>query len=205
MKRLLWVAVLLAVLCSTAHAVPTIFAGDHIILPNTAGQVLPIFVLGPGEMVPGVDLHLLVNGGIGPAPLITDVDLTGPGTIFHANNTGQLDYGAPFVTPGLQPSAITTTTSGFVEADGILAYITVDTTGLPGGVYTLSLTHPLLGPSDFATDPGNDAILIDGTLGWLPSIPEPDVPEPSTFVLAAFALGGLFLAARRRRSGPRHR
>lgn len=196
MSRSLIASLLVVLLPSTTLAVPTIIAGIHYIQPNTPGQVFPILVQGPGEMVAGLDLYLLVNEGLAPAPVITAVDIVGPGTIFNTNNVGQFDLGPPYEAPGLQPTAITTTTSGFVAANGILAFITVDTTGIFGGfgfplVYPLSLTNPDLGPTDFAINPGFDAILVDGELRF--------IPEPSTLALAALSLVGLIAVARRHR------
>jgi hypothetical protein len=115
--------------------------------------VIPIIVDSDSEQVAGLDLYLFVNNNVVPAPIITAVDVIGPGTIFHPNNVGQFSLGPPYDVPGQQPSAITTTSSGFVVADGILAFVTVDTTGVPAGLYVLGLTNPDLGPTDFAVNP----------------------------------------------------
>lgn len=78
-----------------------------------------------------------------------------------------------------------------MPANGVLAFVTLDTTGVAFGPWSLSLTNVQLGPSDFATDPGNDAILIDGCLNC--------IPEPSTLVLASLALGWMCIVGIRRR------
>lgn len=182
MRRALFASLVVGLLPSTALAVPTITVGNHLLLPNTPNQVIAILVSSAGEQVAGLDLYLYVNGGVGPAPVITAIDVVGPGTIFAPNNVGQFSLGPPYDVPGLQPSAITTTASGFVPANGVLAYVTFDTTGIPVGGYTISLTNPDLGPTDFAVNPGFDAILVDGFIG--------QVPEPSTFVLAALGVAG---------------
>src|SRR5262249_23276167 len=118
---------------------------------------------------------------------ITSVDMTGVGTMFHPNNDGT----NPILIGTWEAGYSTTTHTGTLPASGVLAHVTVSTVGVPLGVYTVSLTTPLLGPSDLATDPGNDTFLVDGYL---------IVPEPSTALLALVGLAGLAAWGWRRRS-----
>ncbi|REK05964.1 MAG: PEP-CTERM sorting domain-containing protein [Planctomycetota bacterium] len=176
-------------------------AGDHLLQAETPGQTVQILVSSPFPLdvppfnspdgIQGLDLYIVVNNDSGPAPLITAVDIIGPGTIFDGNNTGQGDFGPPYQAPGLQVVATTTTGSGTVDPNGILAFVTFDTTGVPFGDYPWSLTSPLFGPSDFAAAPGSDAILIDGVLTV--------VPEPASIVMGLFAAAGLGAVMIRRR------
>ncbi|REK05965.1 MAG: PEP-CTERM sorting domain-containing protein [Planctomycetota bacterium] len=170
-------------------------------LPETPGQIvqvlvsadlpLPVPPFNSPNGVQGLDLYLTVNNDVAPAPVMTLVDVIGPGTIFFGNNTGQGDFGPPFIAPGLVVVATTTTASGTVDPNGILAFVEFDTTGVAPGVYPFSLTSPLFGPSDFAAAPGSDAVLIDGTLTV--------VPEPASIVMGLFAAAGLGAVMIRRR------
>jgi hypothetical protein len=178
-------------LTAVAQAVPTVTAGNHLLAPNTPGQVIPILVSSANENVAGLDLYLYLNGNSGLGPIITAVDVIGPGTIFNPNNVGQFSLGPPYDVPGQQPSAITTTASGFVVANGTLAFVTVDTTGVAGGVFPLGLFNPDLGPTDFAVNPGFDAILVDGSITV--------VPEPASIVMGLFAAAGIGAVVIRRR------
>jgi hypothetical protein len=59
--------------------------------------------------------------------------------------------------------ATTTTTSGTVPANGLLATLTIDTTGLSTGQFDLILNPPSTGPTAFA-DPGLTTNLSNGVL-----------------------------------------
>jgi len=196
MIRMMLMAVAL-VACSAiaASAAPTITAGYHQLLPNTPGQVISILASGEGaaDALQGVDLFLVVGGGT-DGPIVTGLDLIGAGTIFAGNNTGQQDFGAPYIPPSREVVGITTTTSGTVSPNGVLAYLTLDTTGLTSGDFTLSLTSEVIGPSVLYPSGGASTILVNGTLSV--------VPEPGSIVLGMFgAIGIAAIAIRRRRIG----
>ena len=77
---------------------PVVLAGQHILLPNTPNQIIPIFVAG-GFSVQGLNFHVQIADG-GPeaggsidGPGIQAVDLAGnpiAPTIFTGNNGGQV-------------------------------------------------------------------------------------------------------------------
>src|SRR5262245_42824575 len=72
----------------------TITVGDHTLLVGVPDQTIDILISG-GDFIQGADLFLLVGDGTA-GPLITDVDLIGPGTLFASNNTGQFQvYSSP--------------------------------------------------------------------------------------------------------------
>jgi len=191
MKRPIPIAIALVFCsCVSAFAIPTITAGNHVLVPNSI-QVIDILISG-GDPIPGLDLYLVVGDNVA-GPIITAIDIVGPGTVFNPNNTGQSTLGPPYDVPGRQPAVTTTTASGTVAASGVLAHVTLDTTGIFGGTFSLSLTNPDLGPSDVALDPGHDVILVDGSI---------TLPEPASAVLALGAAGALW-AARRWRRAPR--
>ena len=156
-----------------------------------------------GDAIPGIDLFLVVSAASDPdhgtstdeGPIVTAIDLTGPGTIFHSNNTGQHDLGFPNTTPSYQPTA-TTTASGTVAADGVLAHVTIETGSPTRGLYYFSLTSDILGPTDVAVDPGNDVILQDGFIGF---------PEPGSFVFGATGLVAVSAVAIQKRARRRSR
>jgi hypothetical protein len=131
-------------ICSTSEAA-SITVGNHLLLANTPNQVITIQVTG-GEQVSGEDFWAQIgdggtyNNGSNAKPVFTNVDILG-GTIFAVNNTGA--FGDPTV--GNAAHSLfwddgTVTASGSVVAAGLLATLTIDTTGLNSGSFPLSLT-----------------------------------------------------------------
>ncbi len=192
MKKIGLVHCNLALLCvalSASHACasPIISVGDVVLLPNRSQQRVPIIVSG-GDEVQGLNLNVAVEGGgteFGGSmgPKITNVDVT-DGTIFESNNDGHTTIGAFD-----QVWAVTTATvSGTVNADGVLAWLTFDSTGFDEGMgpFVLSLSDPLGTPTDFA---GIPADLSDGRITI-------QVPEPSTRLLFTLAVSVLFMRIR---------
>jgi hypothetical protein len=147
----------------------TIEVGDHLLVPNMAGQTIEIRVSG-GDAVEGLNLDVQVGdggaelGGTQDGPVITGADVL-TGTIFSGNNTGQRNPGSY----GQLAIRSTTTASGTVEATGLLVTITVDTTGFASGAWNLRLSGTLNGDTDFA---GVSATIVNGTItvGLKPAI-----------------------------------
>jgi hypothetical protein len=149
---------------------PSIVVGNDVLIPNKANQTIQLQVTG-GTPVAGVDLNMeianggTVNGGTA-GPRITNVDLI-TGTIFAGNNAGQSNA------PGLPPqtySGYVVTSSGTVGASGLLATITIDTTGFTGQSFSLKLGNfsngGVPGNTDFATpDPNGTPIPANITNG----------------------------------------
>ena len=130
-------AALALAICPLAQAA-SVTVGTHILLPNTANQVVSIWVNG-GEQIAGEDFFAQIGdggaflGGSNTKPAFTNVDVLS-GTIFAANNNGA--FGDPNGTPSGSNAAHpliwvdgTTTVSGTVSASGLLATLTLDTTG----------------------------------------------------------------------------
>jgi Ca2+-binding RTX toxin-like protein len=163
----------------TIQVLPAIHVGHHALAPNTAGQVIPIYVSG-GVPVQGMNFNLQVGDG-GPAaggsangPAIQGLDIL-TGTIFAANNNGTTDIDGD-QTPDLAPlfeGRDTTTGSGFVVAEGLLGTVTVDTTGFNEGQWPLMMSRTVNGTSDFTVIP---AMITDGTL----SIDDPSANDAPT-------------------------
>jgi len=189
---------------TTALAVPTITAGHHLLLPNTANQKIAIMISddGQGQNVPpnppgqiaGVDLVLLVGDGT-YGPIITAIDLVGPGTIFNVSNTGQQNFPGEFGPPSRETLSFTSSVSpASVNANGVLAFVTLTTVGmfsLPLNI-PFSLVSDNLGPSDV------------GNLDFLPILVNGSFnsPEPAAIVMGlmgAAALGAVMIRKRRAR------
>ena len=161
---------------------PVIDVGDHFLLPNTPGQQIQIFVTG-GDEVQGLNFNVQVedggpevsqwNGGPGiDGPEITTIDVESG--IFNGNNNGAVNPESPSVIPQWEGRYITTET-GTVIADGLLATITVDTTGFTEGSFSLILgDENLNGPTDFA---GIPIMITEGQL-IINSVP---VANPDAF------------------------
>ncbi len=122
-------------------------------------------------------------GGHIAGPKISSINVT-TGTIFSGNNTGE--NGSRSVLPQFY-DAETTTNSLTVPASGLLATVTVDTTGFQSGTFPFLLAGTLLGDSDFS---GIAASITNGTLTIA-------VPEPGVFALIPAMAGGLILRRRR--------
>jgi hypothetical protein len=147
---------------ATFAGAAAINAGMHTLAPNMPGQQVQIQVSG-GEAVSGIDFFVQVGdggttvGGDDTGPTITQVDFV-TGTIFATNNTGVFTDPAPLIW-----GATTTTSTGTVAASGLLATLTVDTTGITSGQFDLLLNPPATGPTAFA-DAGVVTTLTNGSL-----------------------------------------
>lgn len=165
----------------------TVIVGQHELRPNAAAQTIPLRVTG-GDLVQGLNLRVqIADGGTHPAvggaihgPVIESLDLLA-GTIFDGNHSGQQSI---LNLPQVWVQAVTTST-GTVVADGLLATLTVDTTGFDSGEFTLALANTRDGPTDFAGVPID---IQDGTIRI--------IPEPAAILL--LPLGVLCWLGRRR-------
>jgi len=145
-----------------------IVVGTHVLEPDTPGQMIPIYVTG-GWPVQGLNFDIQVADG-GPAaggaisgPAITAVDLL-TDTIFAADNTGmRLDVEPPAGDDPVPQQTYrgTSTAVGTVAADGLLAMVTIDTTGFVRGAWSLTISNTVNGSTDFA---GLPASLVDGVI-----------------------------------------
>ena len=181
-------------LASAAWATPTIVVGNTDILA-AADQAVTINVTG-GDAIGGAKIVVEVAAYASGPPVNYSVDPNysvdlETGTIFASNNTGQLitQYGTA---PAWATCDIMTAT-GTVSANGKLATIYIDASGLTvGNVYALKLNSSFGGPSKFydANAALMTASITDGTVTIV-------IPEPAT--LAMLGLGGLGVLIRRRR------
>ncbi|HEX8520996.1 MAG TPA: hypothetical protein VF669_01985 [Tepidisphaeraceae bacterium] len=169
---------------TVASAALNIDVGTHALAPNLPGQLVQIFVTG-NDPVEALNFNAQVaDGGPELMGVINGPDITGcdiiTGTIFSTKNTGALD-------PGSFPQLAirsTTTSSGTVPAQGLLATLTIDTRGFSAGKYDLKLKGTLNGDTDFALV---DVNVINGFIV---------IPEPA---LAGAGFMGLCATTQRRR------
>src|SRR5262245_38790162 len=100
-------------LSSTALGGISIDVGTHFLAPNTPGQVIDIYSHTTDTLVQAVDFAIGILPIAGPAPVITAVDIIGPGTIFNPSNNGQIIYSGPtYLLPGRVFGVFTTTQIG---------------------------------------------------------------------------------------------
>jgi hypothetical protein len=154
-----------AALCATsvAGAATTINVGSYLLLPNTPDQVIQIPVSG-SDLAPGADLAVqvgdggpeLANYGLPPGtpgPAISQIDF-GAGTIFSVPGAQQ------FTSSGNIPqvwftNVVLGNSPANVMANGMLANLTINTTGFSNGSFGLLLKNVvpgLLAPNGYSTD-----------------------------------------------------
>ena len=193
-------AVLAAVcfLTAGAWASPIINVGTIEAQPGTI-ETFSISVTGGGA-VQGLDFYIQIgdggaaNNGSGTKPIITNVDIIGPGTLFNASNVGQTNA---FTSDLLWAVSTTTEASvaDFLDASGVIAFVTIDTAGTAAGEsYPLLLSGVATGafgpPGVDTAFAGVPAAITNGQISI--------VPEPAT--LSLLGLAALGIIARRRRA-----
>lgn len=147
----LFVVFLCSLRCAVLHAA-TIIVGQHELLPNTPRQTIDIRVAG-GDLVSGIDLFVQIGDG-GPqlgdfglpagtrGPSITGVELIN-GTIFAGVPDIPTDIGSPRLTQAALYTLALVGSVSSVPADGKLATLSIDTSGLFAGSWSLSLSNVL--------------------------------------------------------------
>jgi hypothetical protein len=189
--RLLAVLVMACFLTASGWASPLIDVGTIEAQPNTT-KTFTISATGGGS-VQGLDLYIQIgdggtaNSGVGTKPIITSVDIVGVGTLFNTSNTGQQNA---FTSDLLWAVSTTTDTNraDYLDASGIIAYVTIDTTGTAiGESYPLLLsgvaTEIFGGPGVDTGFAGVPALITNGTINI--------TPEPATLSMLGLALMGI--------------
>lgn len=189
-----------------ATSAATIEVGNHVLLPNTPNQPIPIWVTGV-EWAASLNFNVQMGDGLGPdhggvaAPSITEVDvLHYPGfndtgdTIFGAVPNGG-EWGSGAMTDQLFERT-TWANSGSVQANGLLAVITLNTTGFfgnpPEGHWELKVKETLNAPTELLENSQSaDPIPLEVTDGKVSLI-----PEPATLVLLLSGLLPVLFFAR---------
>lgn len=151
---------------------PHVDLGDWVLVENASHQSIPVYVTGL-EAVDGADLFVQVADG-GPeasglvdGPALSNVDILN-GTIFEGNNEGET--GAGQIVPQFWDSSTATTEQiPTVLGDGLLATITLDTTGFfaadDDNPWDLKLANTLAGDSVLlAPPPGTTTHITNGRI-----------------------------------------
>lgn len=150
---------------------PLINIGTQYMLDADIERTIPIYV-SSSLSVRGLNLAVQIDDGgpmnIGSAwtPVITNVDLIGPGTIFYASNLGSnpiyLNTDYSFNPPAMVAKADVETAGGTLDANGVLAYLTVNPAGAAvGSMHSISLQNVA---ANFTGIPlGTELILNYGT------------------------------------------
>ena len=173
---------LLAATAPASAADPSIVVGSHNLLPNTHHQPIAIRVAGVSS-VGMLNFNAQIAAGTGTSyPVFDGVDLT-TGTIFAPDHIDPLDTGS---VPRLATWSIVTASGTISSAEGLLATLYVDTTGVSSGTYSLSLGDTLNGPAVFYDATGLTKIPIPITDGSFTIVPEP--ASTALFLLTAPAL-----------------
>jgi hypothetical protein len=172
----------LALAAGWVGAAPIIDVGTHEVIAAPS-RAIPIRVTG-GQPVQGLELMVQIEDR-SFGPLLETADIL-TGTIFAGNNTG-IDGGS-YVDNRWLYVGTTTRPDTTVTADGLLATIYVDTTGLSGSYRLRLINEQENEATNFA---GVEAEITDG---WIVIVPEPT----SLAVMAAAGVAGA--VCRRRRS-----
>jgi len=203
MQRKVGLAIaLLFAIVTVTKAETTLIVGSHLLLPNTPGQTIQIFVSG-SDIVQGMNFNAVLGdggstlGGVDDVvPALTADIITGAVFAPDGPNSVNLNPSGAFGV-GLAAWSVTTTSANSGQgagnrlANGLLATLTVDTTGFgPGYTINLDLNSPNAGPTDFAGGPTLN--ITNGSITI--------VPEPTSVVLGLFAAAGLGAVAIRRRA-----
>ncbi len=198
--RLRFLIVGLAGVLTASHAFAglMISVGNYNLAPNEAGQTITLSVSG-GDQVTGFNLRAQLGDGLGPNPEPIFQAVGFSGGIWNAFPTivaGGPVSGAPQYA---QASVVFSTTGESVAASGDLVTITLDTTGLYSGTYSLDLANTDIGADSAFIGTGGSDLAAAITNG---SVTIASVPEPSSLTLVWIGCGVLFLCwlARMRRA-----
>jgi hypothetical protein len=176
---------------ASASAAPVISIGTQYLSNTDVDQRIPIMVSSAtNDRIEAIYLAVqigdggVLNGGVNTIPRITDLDIIGPGTIFNASNMGSNPQYL-----GNQPHLIaldeTVTLSGDLEANGILAWLTLNAYGATlGSSYKISLQNvgANIQNGPWATDLITTSVSFAPNDGWITI-----VPEPSTGIMLIIA------------------
>ena len=130
---------------------------DPALLPNQANQAITLRVSG-GDSVTGFNLRAEMGDGLGPLhePVFQSVSFSGG--IWNAYPTmtsGGVVAGAPEY---VQAAVIFSATGQQVSANGLIATLVVDTTGIAGGSFQLGLVDTDIGADSAFIGPGGQDI-----------------------------------------------
>lgn len=142
--------------------------------------------------IEGMTLTVQVAAGTGATPSIASVDLI-TGTVWAPAASAGDVYSAAGSEPQYESLGILTDNAGeYINANGLLATVTINTTGAAGGNYAINLVGTMT--------PGDDSVFDNGLGATVPATFNAGqltvvVPEPTMLCFPILAFAGL---ARRR-------
>jgi hypothetical protein len=199
--RFIYFILSFCLLCKTATAAGISVTGNSYNVaagtPVTAQFLVSNSSLPTVSQIEGMTFTVQIGAGTNLAPSITSVDLL-TGTIWSSHVTAG-NITTPLGGNQLQYQSrdiITDLPSDYVDLNGLLATINIDTTGAMPGDYSIILTgtNTIGRDSEFLNGSGDP---IQATFGVANLT---IVPEPSTLVLGTLAGLGLGALSLRRRS-----
>ena len=178
-------------IAGTASAAITVSAGTHSIGGGAPGQTFEILIsTDASTVIAGAVLKVQIGSTGTSCPDITNIDMVDDSSLIFldAVDFTYTDYTTPGY-PGLsRADVVSDGPSDDPIASGVLAIVTVDTTGYMTGTYAVTFMSTVAGDSN----------LIGESLGTVTfSAGSITVPEPAT--LALLGLGSLGVLIRRRR------
>jgi hypothetical protein len=178
---------------SVSHGAWDVTFDNTSLLPNRAGQELTLRVTGGGP-VTGFLLRAQLGDGMGPQiePKFQSIDFGGG--IWSGLDTNRSGGPISGFEQYAQCSIVLEHSGDQVSANGVVAKLIIDTTGVFSGTYSLALRDTDIGADSAFIGPNLEEIGISVANNSI-SI----VPEPSTFAMIACAGLGL-LGYRFRRS-----
>lgn len=185
-----WVGCAILIATTRADAAFVVDVGTNYVLPDRPGQRIEIRVTGT-EPVEGLNVFVQIAdggvelGGSVRGPRISGIDIVN-GTIFSRNNLGQ--FTGDTFPQAVAAYTLTATATPEVIGSGVLAVLTVDTTGILDGTWALLLADTKMGTSDFA---GASISISNGSIVV--------IPEPHMVLGVMGAVVPLLLSSRAQR------
>jgi hypothetical protein len=184
--------------------------GSHFFAPGEVRTIALSVTSDNAQQIMGLNFYIQIgdggeaNLGVDTVPIITNVDVTGPGTIFEMDHEDpyifpdeQLMWGANVATVSyVDPDDPDKVVAGTVPCNGVFAYVTIDATGAtPGQTYSLKLTEV----ADIVLEGGYNTCFVTADANELGSFVNGSItiiPEPSAIgllcsTMAAISVAGL--------------
>lgn len=171
--RLLLLSVLLS--GASTRATLVITTGDRVLLPNQTGQALDLFVDNPGTELPygGLNFSIRIGADGSSGPILTGVNLLDGTPLFAEAFGGQ--FAEASNTPREQFWSVASPTATLPAGRSLLATLTLATTGIESGSWTLNLQALGMPNTQLLDHEGqeHELVIVNGTLSVITPVPEP--------------------------------